>query len=57
MAAQSLLESESARQRTSRIKRAGVLALLPLGLFGLPGFLLLTVVPLVASYVQGLSFL
>lgn len=56
-ASQRMLERESNRHQASRIKRAGVHALLPLGLLGLPGFLLLTVVPLVAAYASAMQWL
>ena len=52
-AAKARLDADSFRTRNARVKRAGVTALLPLGLLGLPGFILFTVVPLVASFVQG----
>lgn len=42
-------------RRLRRIRRSGVWLLLPLGLCGLPAFMLLTIVPLLASYVSGVA--
>ncbi|NDB18379.1 MAG: hypothetical protein EB027_03835 [Actinobacteria bacterium] len=49
------LTRDEQSQRLQRIRRAGVWLLLPLGLCGLPAFLLLTVTPLLASYFSGLD--
>lgn len=46
---------EEQSQRLRRIRRAGVWLLLPLGLCGLPAFLLLTVIPILAAYFSELD--
>ena len=50
-----ILAVEARRARTAKLRRAGVQALIPLALFGLTAFVILTVVPLVAAYASTLS--
>jgi hypothetical protein len=54
-ASSAMLAAHTRRMRAAKARKAGVRALIPLGLLGMPGFMALTVVPLVAAYASSLS--